>query len=449
MKDDYTADIEATFPALAIAYIETGIVQQPQKCLRKHTSSKIERLAAFISKSRVSLPLLLDRNNRLILGNARLLALIHLGFRKVPVIYVDHLDEVMIRAIIIADNQFCLNAGWDKKLLNQELVELEPLLKKNFGLELIDLGFEPAEIDLRIGDVALKDDADHEDGPKGSAVTHDGWIWRLGDHRLICGDSRQGSVYDALMTGELAQLVLTDPPFNVPVAHHVCGLGEIQHREFAMASGEMSAEEFIAFLAHIFSLLRKYSADGSIHFQFMDWRHSHEILTAGMKAGYTYLNLCVWVKDNGGMGSLYRSRHEMVHVFKSGEAPHINNVKLGKYGRYRTNIWEYAGINSFRAGRLDELAMHPTVKPVDLLPDAIKDCSQRGGIVLDCFGGSGSTLIAAEQTGRAARLIEIDALYCDVIVRRWQKLTGKQAALQSSGETFDRLANAMEGKNGQ
>lgn len=187
----------------------------------------------------------------------------HLGFKKVPVIYVDHLDEVMIRAIIIADNQFCLNAGWDKKLLNQELIELEPLLKQNFGLELIDLGFEPAEIDLRIGDMTLKDDTDHEDGLKGPAVTRDGWIWRLGDHRLICGDSRQESVYEALMPGELAQLVLTDPPFNVPVAHHVCGLGEIQHREFAMASGEMSPEEFVAFLARIFSLLRRYSADGS------------------------------------------------------------------------------------------------------------------------------------------------------------------------------------------
>lgn len=449
MKDEYDPSLEAGFPIFSVTYVETSSLKRMPKTLRRHTGIKIERLANFIAKSKVILPLLVDSNNVVILGNARLQALVMLGFKRVPVISIDHVDKDMTRALVIADNQFCVNAGWDKKLLNQELIDLEPLLKQNFGLELIDLGFEPAEIDLRIGDAALAGDVDNEVQPgEGAAATQPGWIWQMGDHRLICGDSRQESVYQALLGGTRAQMVITDAPYNVPVGGHVCGNGAIQHKDFAMASGEMSAEEFIAFLAQIFGRLRQFSGEGSIHFHFMDWRHNLEILTAAARAGYSCLNLCIWVKDNGGMGSLYRSRHEMVHVFKSGEGPHINNVQLGKYGRYRTNIWEYAGVNSFRQGRMDELAMHPTVKPVALLADALKDCSSRGGIVLDCFGGSGSTLIAAEETGRAARLIEIDQHYCDVIVRRWQTLTGKQAVLEATGESFDQLAGIQEVQNG-
>jgi 16S rRNA G966 N2-methylase RsmD len=205
-----------------------------------------------------------------------------------------------------------------------------------------------------------------------------------------------------------AQLVFTDPPYNVPITGHVGGLGSVQHREFAMASGEMSQAEFTAFLTSVFAHLAEFSVDGSIHFQCMDWRHVDEILEAGRLA-YSEL--------------------------KSGTKPHINNVELGKHGRYRTNVWSYAGVNSFGTERSD-LVLHPTVKPVALVADAIRDCSHRKGIVLDAFAGSGTTLIAAEQTGRRGPGIEIDPLYCDVIIRRLRAVCGLEAVLTTSGKSF-------------
>jgi DNA modification methylase len=240
-------------------------------------------------------------------------------------------------------------------------------------------------------------------------------------------------------------MVFTDPPYNVPISGHVGGLGNIQHREFAMASGEMSASEFTGFLTAVFRHLAAYSAEGAIHFQCMDWRHVEEIMAAG-KAAYTELkNICVWVKNNGGMGSLYRSQHEFVFVFKSGAAPHINNVELGKHGRYRTNIWSYAGVNSFGGDRSD-LNLHPTVKPVAMVADAIRDCSHRKGIVLDAFAGSGTTLIAAEKTGRRGYGIEIDPLYCDVVIRRMHSVCGLGAALEATGESFDQVASGRRAR---
>lgn len=229
-------------------------------------------------------------------------------------------------------------------------------------------------------------------------------------------------------------MVFTDPPYNVPIDGHVCGKGSIKHREFEMATGEMSQGEFTGFLTQSMKLASAYSDNRSIGFYCMDWRHMGEILEAARFNKFELKNLCVWVKDNGGMGSLYRSRHELVFVFKHGEDKHINNVELGKHGRNRTNVWEYAGVNSMRAGRMEELSMHPTVKPINLVADAIKDCSKRGGIILDPFGGSGTTLIAAEKTGRIARLIELDPHYCDVIIQRWEELTGEKAVREECGD---------------
>jgi DNA modification methylase len=252
---------------------------------------------------------------------------------------------------------------------------------------------------------------------------------------LICGDSTIGATYQALLGEDRAQLVFTDPPYNVPISGHVGGLGAIQHREFAMASGEMSSAEFTDFLHTVFGHLAAFSADGSIHFQCMDWRHLGEMLAAG-KAAYSELkNICVWAKNNGGMGSLYRSQHELVFVFKSGTAPHINNVELGKYGRYRTNVWSYAGVNSFGEDRSD-LHLHPTVKPVAMVADAIRDCSHRKGAVLDAFVGSGTTLIAAEKTGRRGYGIEIDPAYCDVTMRRLRTVCGLDSVLEATGQRY-------------
>jgi DNA modification methylase len=236
------------------------------------------------------------------------------------------------------------------------------------------------------------------------------------------------------MAHERAEMIFTDPPYNVPIDGHVCGKGSIKHREFEMGVGEMTSHEFASFLTKSMKLFRSYSSAGAMTFCCMDWRHMVELLEAGHQAGYELKNLCVWVKDNGGMGSLYRSRHELVFVFKNGGASHVNNVQLGKNGLYRTNVWEYPGVNSLRKDRMEELVMHPTVKPINLVADAIKDCSKRQGIILDPFGGSGTTLIAAEKTGRRARLIEIDPHYCDVVIRRWEKLTGGKATRRGDAQ---------------
>ena len=267
-------------------------------------------------------------------------------------------------------------------------------------------------------------------------------LWQVGRHRLLCGDAREVASYKALLGNQPVDLMFTDPPYNVPIDGHVCGSGAVKHREFAMATGEMSEAAFTEFLRQSLGAMAGVCRDGAIAFVCMDWRHMGELLAAGHGVFSELKNLCVWNKTNGGMGSFYRSKHELVFVWKVGTGAHVNSFGLGDTGRYRTNVWDYAGISSMSASRGDELAMHPTVKPVALVADAIRDCSKRGDIVLDGFGGSGATLIAAEKTGRAARLIEFDPGYCDVIVNRWQRLTGKRATLVGDGTAFEDVAAA-------
>lgn len=299
--------------------------------------------------------------------------------------------------------------------------------------------------DLRIEslhDVEGEDDpADQFATATGPAVTKPGDVWILGDHRIVCASAIEPATYDRLLAGDKAALVFTDPPYNVPIRGHVSGNGAVTHREFAMASGEMSKPEFTGFLTETCVLLASNSVDGAIHFLCMDWRHLGELLAAGKSAYSDLINVCVWVKHNGGMGSLYRSRHELVLVFKVGKASHQNNVQLGKFGRNRTNVWNYRGVNDF--GRETEegnlLAMHPTVKPVALVADAILDCSVRGDVVFDAFLGSGTTLIAAERTGRRCRGIEIDPLYVDTAIRRWQQFSGQRAINASNQKSFDQI----------
>ena len=320
-------------------------------------------------------------------------------------------------------------------------LELQYLSELDLDFDLTITGFETAEIDVLIQGLdtsAPSGEADEipeidESVPPTSRI---GDLWMLGRHRLLCADATKAESFERLLQGQKAQMVFIDPPYNVPINGNVCGSGSIKHREFAMAAGEMSEAEFSDFLKIIFGHLVSYSVPGSIHFVCMDWRHILELLSAG-RTEYTELkNLCVWNKDNGGMGSLYRSKHELIFVFKNGSEPHINNIELGRHGRYRTNVWDYAGINSLREGRLDELAMHPTVKPVALVADANMDCSERDGIVLDCFGGSGTTLIAAEKTGRRGYLIEVDPSYVDVTIKRFEKLTGEEAVHAETGLSF-------------
>ena len=405
---------------------------------RTHSRKQVKQIAKSIEKFGFCNPVLVDDAKQIIAGHGRVEAAKLLRLEVVPTCLISHLSEAEKRAYILADNKLAENAGWDRELL---AIELQGLIELDVDIELT--GFETAEIDLVLeeareasGAPVGPEDKTPEPSP-GPAVTQTGDLWLLGDHRLLCGDARNKIAYERLLEGAKAEFVFTDPPYNVAIDGNVCGLGRIHHREFAMASGEMSEADFTAFLQAVFAQLAENTVDGSIHQIFTDWRHLSEMLNAG-RAVYSELkNVCVWNKTNAGMGSFYRSKHEFVFVWKSGTAAHLNNFELGQHGRHRTNVWDYPGISSGRAGRLEELAMHPTVKPVAMVADAIKDCSRRTSLVLDPFCGSGTILIAAERTGRKARALEIDPHYVDVAVRRWQAYAGKAALLAETGETFE------------
>jgi DNA modification methylase len=406
---------------MQIEYSPVGELRQHPNNARTHSRKQIQQIANSIKKFGFCNPVLVDDAKRIIADK---------------------------RAYVLADNKLAEKAGWDRELL---AIELQGLIELDVDIELT--GFEMAEVDLILEEAreASGDPSGPEDkvpGPSpGPVVSQTGDLWLLASHRLLCGDARDQAAYHQLLEGAKAEFVFTDPPYNVAIDGHVCGLGRVRHREFAMGCGEMSQAEFTAFLQGVFTLLAENTVDGSIHQICMDWRHMAEMLGAGRAVYSDLKNLCVWNKTNAGMGSFYRSKHELVFVWKSGTATHINNFELGQHGRHRSNVWDYAGVNTMRAGRLEELAMHPTVKPVALVADAIKDCSRRDGLVLDPFCGSGTILIAAERTGRKARALEIDPNYVDVAVRRWQAYSGKTAILAESGEGFDttadkRLANA-------
>src|SRR5262245_14342279 len=406
---------------------------------RTHSTKQIRQIAKSIEQFGFCNPVLVDDTKRIIAGHGRVEAAKLLGIDAVPTCQLSHLSEADKRAYVLADNKLAEQAGWDRELL---AIELQGLIELDVDIELT--GFEIAEVDLileeaREASAASGPEDSVPELPSGPAVSRTGDLWLLGSHRLLCGDARDKAAYDRLLDGAKAEFVFTDPPYNVAIDGHVCGLGRVRHREFAMGCGELSEAEFTAFLKTVFGLLAESSVDGSIHQICMDWRHIGEMLAAG-RAVYTELkNLCVWNKTNAGMGSFYRSKHELVFVWKSGTAAHTNNFELGQHGRYRTNVWDYPGVNTMRQGRLEELAMHPTVKPVALVADAIKDCSRRGGVVLDPFCGSGTILMAAERTGRKARALEVDPNYVDVAVRRWQAYAGKSAVLFGSGETFEAI----------
>lgn len=410
---------------------------------RTHSQKQIQQIAASIDRFGFNNPVLIDGNGKIIAGHGRVEAAKLVGRLDVPTICIAGMSEDELRAYIIADNRLAENAGWDPEIL---AIELAYLSQFEIEIDPTITGFEMPEIDIAIDALSQSNTAGDKPDPAdvvpeatdGVAITQLGDIWAIGRHRLICGDATDADVFVQLLGAERAQMVFCDPPYNVPIDGHVSGNGEIRHREFAMASGEMSSDEFTGFLKAVFDHLVAFSSDGSIHFQCMDWRHLEEISAAG-GAAYTELkNLCVWSKTNAGMGSLYRSQHELVFVFKSGAKPHINNVQLGKHGRFRTNVWNFAGVNSFGKGRGD-LALHPTVKPVALVAEAIRDCSHRNGIVLDAFAGSGTTMVAAQKTGRCGYGIELDPLYCDVIVRRMRTLFGLEATLVTTDRTFESI----------
>jgi DNA modification methylase len=409
---------------------------------RLHSRRQIGQIARSIKTFGFNVPVLIDANLKVIAGHGRVLACRELGWTEVPTICLEHLNEAQKRAYAIADNRLTEISRWDDKLLAEQLRQLS-LLNLDFSLE--TTGFEIAEIDLRIESLTdgsrLKDEdpADSippsDDGPTISQV---GDLWLLGEHRILCGDATDARTYAALMEHSEAAVMFTDPPYNVPIEGHVSGHGSIRHREFAMACGEMNDAQFTTFLSTVCGLAARHSQGGAIHFVCMDWRHLPELLTASTKVYSELKNICVWVKHNAGMGSFYRSQHELVLVFKSGHDAHRNNIELGRFGRHRSNVWNYQGANSLgqktEEGNL--LALHPTVKPVAMVADAILDCSARGDFVLDPFLGSGTTLIAAERVGRRCYGIELDPRYVDTIIRRWGAFSGSDAQHGMSGQSF-------------
>jgi len=432
-----------SFTQFVILYLALNLLKPDPKNPRRHSDQQIKQIARSIETFGFVVPILVDQNNVIVAGDGRYRAAQSLNLAEVPVIRLEHLAEAAIKALRIADNRLTEISEWNDALLAETLKDLSNS-ELDFSLDVT--GFSMAEIDLRIEGITASDGPDPADNipeiTETTAVSKVGDLWRLGSNYILCGDALGSDSYCKLLSGKLAAMVFTDPPYNQKISGHVSGKGQVRHREFVMATGEMTEEEFGRFLDKSLTLAASNSVDGAIHFVCMDWPHAGDLLSAGQSAYSELKNICVWVKNNGGMGSLYRSRHELILVFKNGTAPHRNNVELGRHGRNRTNVWEYSGANGF--GRQSDegnlSALHPTVKPVRMIADAMLDCSARGDIVLDPFLGSGSTLIAAERVGRACRGIELDPLYVDVAVRRWQAYTGDSAVQAGSGKCFNDLA---------
>ena len=426
---------------LAVEYLPPDALVPYLGNARQHSTEQLRQIARSISEFGFVTAVVVDAQNRVIAGHGRLLAAKSLNLTRVPVVRITHLTETQLRAYRLADNKIAENATWDDGLLR---VELDFLMSPEVNFDVDLTGFSTPQIDLLIGDEASAvPEPPLPDGFESMPVISQlGDIWQLGPHRVACGDSRDPALLDALMEGEKAAMVFTDPPYNVSIGGMVSGLGKHCHEEFKMASGEMSCAQFTAFLKESISAALSTCAAEALIYVCMDWRHITELSEAYQALGLTLLNLAVWVKTNAGMGSLYRSQHELVFILKKGHASHANNVELGRHGRYRTNVWQYAGMNAFGKEREAALAVHPTVKPIALVMDAIKDVTAHGDIVFDGFLGSGTTVLAAHRTHRRGYGIELDPRYVDVCLSRWMALTGQQPIHVGTHHTFDQLRQA-------
>lgn len=421
-----------------IQYRSPAALQAYANNPRKHGDKQIVQLMASITEFGFAIPVLIDETGTIIAGEARIAAAVRLGMSKVPVLVAEHWSKAQVKAYRLADNRLSeAGASWDLDLLRVEIAGIIEIGEVPVEI----MGWNTAEIDVILDGVEIPeaDPADEVPDAPEVPVSQPGDLWLLGDHRLLCASSLDLENWETLLAGKTAAMAFTDGPFNVKIQGHVSGLGRARHAEFAMASGEMSREAFTKFNFDYLTNLAASSRDGAIIMAVMDWRSLSEILSAAEQAKLKLINLCVWSKTNAGMGSLYRSQHELILILKKGSAPHVNNIELGKHGRYRSNIWSYAGANTFSKTRDEDLSLHPTVKPTALVADAIRDVTHRGEIVLDAFMGSGTTILAAERTRRVAYGIEIEPRYIDVAIQRWMTMTGKEAVLESTGETLEQV----------
>ena len=425
-----------------IEWIPIGALRPNPRNPRTHSKKQIKQIAASIRKFGFLNPVLVDDANMVLAGHGRLEAAKLENLTHVPIIRFDHLTEVQKRAYLIADNKIAEQAGWDRETLAIELGELIDLLPAE-GFDVSLTGFEAPEIDLLLADMA-QSRWDSEDIPPPlprNPATRRGDVWLLRKHRLLCGDAREAGDFARLMNGASASAVFCDPPYNVRVSA-IGGRGRVRHPEFAFASGEMPRSQYRTFLSQTLANGVRVSTAGAVHFVCMDWRHISDLIDVGRKLYGAMLNLVVWNKSNAGQGSFYRSQHELIGVFRIGETPHRNNVDLGRFGRNRSNVWTYPGVNAFGRDRLEALAAHPTVKPVALVADALLDCTARGDRVLDQFAGSGTTILAAEKVGRIGFGIEYEPGYIDVAIKRWQKSTKLEATLAGDGRSFEDIGAA-------
>jgi DNA modification methylase len=403
---------------------------------RTHSKKQIKQIAASIREFGFVNPVIVDEGNMILAGHGRVEGARQQGLITVPVVRHDHLTTAQKRAYVIADNRLAEQSGWDREMLAIELGELIDLLPAE-GFDVSVTGFETAEIDRLLGDMTASSNEPPEviPSPPLNAVTEPGDLWLLGKHRLLCGDAQEANQFLRLMNGASAAAVFCDPPYNLRVSS-IGGRGRIRHPEFAFGSGEMQPKQFQRFLSRILANGIRVSAQGAIHFVCINWRHVVDLISVGRKIYGDMLNLVVWNKTNAGQGSFYRSQHELIGDFRVGDLPHKNNVELGRFGRNRSNVWTYAGVNTFGRGRMEALAAHPTVKPVAMVADALLDCTSRGDVVLDQCAGSGTVFLAAEKVGRVAYGLEIEPRYIDVAILRWQELTMLEATLHGDGRTF-------------
>ena len=431
-----------------IERVPVGDLRANPRNARAHSKKQIRQIADSISRFGFLNPLIVDDAGLVLAGHGRLNAARLLGMATVPVLRFAHLSPAQKRAYVLADNRIAEQAGWDRELLALELGELVDLLPTE-GLDVTLTGFDAAEVDLLLTDMAASRN-DPEDAlpplPR-RATSQSGDLWALGKHRLLCGDARSQADVSRLMDGGAAAAVFTDPPYNLRVAA-IGGRGRVRHPEFAFASGEMTSEQFRRFLAETLANAVRASAAGAVHYVCMDWRHVDALIAVGGELYGDMLNLVVWNKAAAGQGSFYRSQHELIAVFRVGHEPHRNNIELGRFGRNRSNVWTYPGVNAFGNGRMEALAAHPTVKPVALVADALLDCTLRGDLALDLFAGSGTTILAAEKVGRVAYALECEPRYIDVAIQRWQRSTKRDAILIGDGRPFGDIVDARAARRG-